>query len=311
MRHLTILIVFASVVSLSGAELVHQSRDFSGTWTAVKDAPAGVAAAPSPVFGPRFAIKHAGDSLSLTRTIRETSVETTLSLDGREVKTKLPSLTCQGESFMVETAARDGDAIAVSTVGMISPGGNATKLSVKRMFRLEAPDTLVVEGTMTQAGQSRAVATMYKKSAEQVPAPAASAGTGATPATATIADVAWIGGVWIGGANSVVEERWTPPSGGSMLAISRTMRNNAMTAFEFLCIVERNGGLVYTAMPNARMPPTDFTLTKVTPDSATFENPAHDFPKMIRYSKLPDGSLETMVAGADGARPVTVVLKKQ
>jgi Domain of unknown function (DUF6265) len=309
-RHLTILIVFASVVSLSGAELVHQSRDFSGTWTAVKDAPAGVAAAPSPVFGPRFSIRHAGDSLSLTRTIRETSVETTLSLDGREVKTKLPSLTCQGESFMVETAARDGDAIAVSTVGMISPGGNATKLSVKRMFRLEAPDTLVVEGTMTQAGQSRAVATVYKKSADPIP-PAVSAGTGATPATATIADVAWIGGVWVGGANSVVEERWTPPSGGSMLAISRTMRNNAMTAFEFLCIVERNGGLVYTAMPNARMPPTDFTLTKVTPDSATFENPAHDFPKMIRYSRLPDGSLETLVAGADGARPVTVVLKKQ
>ena len=35
-----------------------------------------------------------------------------------------------------------------------------------------------------------------------------------------------------------------------------------MTAFEFLCIVERNGGLVYTAMPNARMPATDFTLTQ-------------------------------------------------
>lgn len=311
MRHLITLSVFASVVSVGGAELVHQARDFSGTWIAVKDAPAGVAAAPSPVFGPRFAITHAGDSLSLTRTIRETSVETTFSLDGREVKTKLPSLTCQGESFMVETAARDGEGIAVSTVGMISPGGNATKLSVKRMFRLAAPDTLVVEGTITQAGQSRAVATVYKKSADPMPATPASAGTGATPAAATIADVAWIGGVWVGGGNAVIEERWTPPSGGSMLAISRTMRNNAMTAFEFLCIAERNGGLVYTAMPNARTPPTDFTLTKVTPDSATFENPAHDFPKMIRYSKLPDGSLETQVAGADGARPVTVVLKKQ
>ena len=312
MRHLTVAIILMTVVSLSGAELVHQSRDFSGTWTAVKDAPNGVAAAPSPVFGPRFALKHAGDTLTLTRTIRETAVEATFSLDGREVKTKMPTLTCLGESFTVETATREGEAIAFSTVGTVSPGGNATKLSVKRLFRLETPDTLIVEGTMVQAGQSRAVATVYKKSTETMPAAAASpAATGAIPAKATITDVAWIGGVWVGGTNSVVEERWTPPSGGSMLAISRTMRNHAMTAFEFLCIVERNGGLVYTAMPNARMPATDFTLTTVTPDSATFENPSHDFPKMIRYAKLPDGSLETTIAGAGGQRPISVVLKKQ
>ena len=102
----------------------------------------------------------------------------------------MPSLTCQGESFTVETATREGEAIAVSTVGMISPGGNATKLSVKRMFRLETPDTLVVEGTMAQAGQSRAVATVYKNRRSTIPAACRLARrTGATPAKATIADV--------------------------------------------------------------------------------------------------------------------------
>ena len=60
-----------------------------------------------------------------------------------------------------------------------------------------------------------------------------------------------------------------------------------MTAFEFLCIVERNGGLVYQAMPNGRQPATDFTLTKMAPNSLTFENPSHDFPKMIRYTLTP------------------------
>ena len=69
------------------------------------------------------------------------------------------------------------------------------------------------------------------------------------------------------------------PAGGSMLAVSRTLRDGLMSAFEFLCIVERDGGLVYTAMPNGRTPATDFTLTKIDDSSATFENPAHDFPR--------------------------------
>ena len=108
-----------------------------------------------------------------------------------------------------------------------------------------------------------------------------------------MAQVAWISGVWTGAmGSSTIEERWTPSAGGSMLAISRTLRDGLMSAFEFLCIVERDGGLVYTAMPNGRTPATDFTLTKIETTSATFENPAHDFPKMIRYTKRPDGSLE-------------------
>jgi hypothetical protein len=32
---------------------------------------------------------------------------------------------------------------------------------------------------------------------------------------------------------------------------------------------------------------------------------------MIRYTRLPDGSLETTIAGEGGQRPQSVVLKKQ
>jgi hypothetical protein len=84
-----------------------------------------------------------------------------------------------------------------------------------------------------------------------------------------------------------------------------------MSAFEFLCIVERDGGLVYQAMPNGRTPATDFSLTKVDATSALFENPTHDFPKMIRYAKLPDGSLEAVVSGEGGQKPQTFVFKRQ
>ena len=94
-------------------------------------------------------------------------------------------------------------------------------------------------------------------------------------------------------------------------AVSRTLRDGLMSAFEFLCIVERDGGLVYTAMPNGRMPPTDFTLTAIDAASATFENPAHDFPKMIRYAKRPDGALEATISAGGGQKAQTFVFKRQ
>jgi hypothetical protein len=119
---------------------------------------------------------------------------------------------------------------------------------------------------------------------------------GPTAAPATLAQVAWLAAAWAGSSGPLTfEERWTPAAGGAMLAVARTMRGDRMVAFEFLRIVEREGTLVYIAQPNGQ-PPTAFTLTTLTPDSVTFENPAHDFPKMIRYTLRSDGSLEARVS---------------
>jgi hypothetical protein len=114
---------------------------------------------------------------------------------------------------------------------------------------------------------------------------------------AVIADVAWIGGNWVGSSGAVTfEQRWTPPAGEAMLAVARTIKGPRMVAFEFLRIIQRDGTLVYIAQPSGR-PPTEFMLTAIDADSATFENPAHDFPKMIRYARRPDGSLEARASG--------------
>ena len=132
---------------------------------------------------------------------------------------------------------------------------------------------------------------------------------GARPAArATIAQLAWLAGTWNGADGSIAfQERWTTPAGGAMLAVSRTLKGDRMVAFEFLRIVERDGTLIYIAQPNGR-PPTEFTLTAITADSATFENPAHDFPKMIRYTKRADGSLEARVS--DGGQKAEVFVFK-
>lgn len=84
-----------------------------------------------------------------------------------------------------------------------------------------------------------------------------------------------------------------------------------MSGFEFLCIVERDGGLVYQAMPNGHQPATDFRLTKMEGRSLTFENPAHDFPKMIRYTLAPDGTLEAVISGDARQKPQVFRFKRQ
>jgi hypothetical protein len=125
------------------------------------------------------------------------------------------------------------------------------------------------------------------------------------PAKATIADVGWISGTWTGtGGPLTFEEHWTTPAAGAMLAVSRTLRGTRMVAFEFLRIVERNGSLVYIAQPNGRTPPTEFPLTSIDAQRVTFENPAHDFPKKIRYEKRGDGGLDATVSG-DGGKSET------
>jgi Domain of unknown function (DUF6265) len=113
---------------------------------------------------------------------------------------------------------------------------------------------------------------------------------------AHIADVAWIAGAWKGMLGPMqIEERWTPADGGAMLGVSRTIRGGKMVAFEFLRIEERPTGLVYIAQPNGR-PPTEFALTRADGESAVFENPQHDHPKIIRYKKTDD----TLVAEIEG-----------
>ena len=119
-------------------------------------------------------------------------------------------------------------------------------------------------------------------------------------------DMSWLAGAWVGtrgadGATSI-EERWGPPLGGAMLGVSRTVSRGRMTAFEFLRVVERDGGLVYVAQPGGT-PPTEFVLTELSSTRAVFENPRHDSPQRIVYETSAEGSLRASIGFAKGGRP--------
>lgn len=142
---------------------------------------------------------------------------------------------------------------------------------------------------------------LYRK-AEDIPMP--------TPAKAAIDDLAWLAGAWVGtrSSGSSIEERWSPPRGGAMLAVSRTVNTSGrMVAFEYLRIVEREGGLVYVAQPGGA-PKTEFTLTQLEATDnggrrAVFANPRHDYPKRIVYELSAEGKLTATTGHMVGGTP--------
>ncbi|MEO5896542.1 MAG: DUF6265 family protein [Vicinamibacterales bacterium] len=264
-----------------------------------------------PGLGTQVSIRQDGNNFTVSRTMGGSTFNVTHVLDGSETRSRSTGSLCVGDAQMVWTAAWQQDSIETTLVGSNAAGMSVPgKRSVRTVFRLQSPDTMSVEvGSPAARGGKPGVVTARCRKTGAAP-PVSAPVTAVTPGT--IAQMEWLSGTWSGTVGGgTVEERWTSPAGGSMISVGRTLRNGTMPAFEFLCIVERNGGLVYTAMPNGRQPATDFTMTTIEVNAVTFENPEHDFPKMIRYTLRPDGRLEAVVSGDTGSKPNVFTYRKQ
>jgi hypothetical protein len=136
----------------------------------------------------------------------------------------------------------------------------------------------------------------------QAPAPAAASAS--APAT-SLESLSWMVGAWKGTmGRASIEEHWIPAAGKTMMAVARTVVGDRTVAFEFLRIEQRPDAIVYIAQPNGR-PPTEFRLTASTATSATFENPQHDNPKIIRYMKEGESTLIAEVEGDEKGKRVS------
>jgi ketosteroid isomerase-like protein len=126
-----------------------------------------------------------------------------------------------------------------------------------------------------------------------------------------IAALAWMAGDWqTAPGKRRVDEHWTAPAGGAMLGMSRTVSGEALSAFEYLRIVERADGIFYIAHPGASSPGTEFKMTRVADGEAVFENPEHDFPKRITYRRGADGALTATVDGGEGTKALAFVFSR-
>ncbi len=98
----------------------------------------------------------------------------------------------------------------------------------------------------------------------------------------------WLEGHWRSEADGrVSEEIWTNGEGGLYLGVNRTIRDGQARAFEFMRIVETDGGIAYCAQPGGAEA-VCFDTVSIEENQAVFENPDHDFPQRITYMREND-----------------------
>lgn len=112
----------------------------------------------------------------------------------------------------------------------------------------------------------------------------------------------WMAGCWSGAMRgAVVTERWVVADGATLIGTSHTVKDGAVSAFEFLRVVVKTGVATYVAQPGGA-PPTSFAATSQSAGAITFENPGHDFPKRIGYQRVDATHLIAWIdGGAAGA----------
>ncbi|CAG0980209.1 hypothetical protein PHYC_01725 [Phycisphaerales bacterium] len=196
--------------------------------------------------------------------------------------------------------------VAFERVGGGAPEGIRL---IRRTFRMTPDGLLVSVAVDPLAGGGGSESRGLYRHAEDIAMP--------TPAKAVIADMAWLAGAWVGtrSSGSSIEERWSPPLGGAMLAVSRTVNTSGrMNAFEYLRIVERDGGLVYVAQPGGARG-TEFVLSEVSAENgarrAVFDNPRHDYPKRIVYEVTAEGGLSATIGQLKGGTPRRFEFKRE
>ena len=116
----------------------------------------------------------------------------------------------------------------------------------------------------------------------------------------TVRDVEWMTGCWtMSQGTRTVREHWMPPAGGMMMGMSRTVSGAKTVEYEFVIIRQGATGLEFVAKPSGQ-PEATFTSTSVSAREIVFENPQHDFPTRIVYSRSDNGLLATVSGERNG-----------
>ena len=114
----------------------------------------------------------------------------------------------------------------------------------------------------------------------------------------TDGDLAWFAGCWeLTRGNNYIEEQWTTAVGGTLLGMSRTVREGSTSGFEFMRIFVRSDTLMFAAQPQGQAAPAEFNAKSWSAGEAMFENMAHDFPQRVSYRAAGSDSLLARIEG--------------
>lgn len=118
------------------------------------------------------------------------------------------------------------------------------------------------------------------------------------PKNATLAAFDWMLGSWtLNTKSGVTTETWSKESEILFRGASVMMRGKDTAFTEQLTLVHDSLGIAYIALPRQNSEPTRFSLTVWDANRAIFENPAHDFPKLISYHFRTPDTLHARIEG--------------
>jgi hypothetical protein len=124
---------------------------------------------------------------------------------------------------------------------------------------------------------------------------------------------AWLAGCWTQrSGDDVVDENWTAARGGAMIGISRTVTHDRMTEYEFVVIQAVGSDVEYRVRLGNRPDVVVFTAKSPLGTTIVFENPTHDFPKRIGYTRTSADALDAWIDGgaSGGGRRISYAYKR-
>ena len=105
----------------------------------------------------------------------------------------------------------------------------------------------------------------------------------------------WIVGEWQDTVNTYQWEVWER-HGDSLSGFAAFIKSGDTSIFERLTIKAVDSQLVYTALIMKNRKAVSFSATKLDDNYMVFENPAHDFPKLITYLHTSTNEADYMLA---------------
>lgn len=146
-----------------------------------------------------------------------------------------------------------------------------------------------------------------------------------SPAAAgqTVGDLGWMRGCWRtevargDATTAIVTEVWIAPPANAMFGFAYTLRGEEQRGWEQMRIEEIEEWPYFVALLPGQSPvrfrqhdPADVVTTGNAPDGyALFENPEHDYPQRIVYSRN-HNRLTATISKTDGSEPFTYAYRR-
>lgn len=116
-----------------------------------------------------------------------------------------------------------------------------------------------------------------------------------------VSDLAFMAGCWRGvtASGTTIEEFYSGPSSNMIVGATRYVRDGRTVDFEFTRIDQTDSGVVITPHPKG-VRSVSFATKELAAGRIIWENPTHDFPQRILYTRVAG---DTLVARIEGRTP--------